>query len=179
MQKALIVCVRARNQAPVADYRRCKEEDRPPSETVRCSPKPCPAEWVICYLRILHKKVLGIAHPSRKQVLLFSSYPLSRSLMPLGTFGPRSRRQQNLYCTSCEKELIDDQPPLPRPFRRGFPWHLMITIATVFFSFTVDGCLANGPRAAQRAASESRRAIWLANKRLLPCWRWESTRPLV
>lgn len=43
VQQALIVCVRERDQAPVSDHR-CKEEDRPPSETVRCSPKPCPAE---------------------------------------------------------------------------------------------------------------------------------------
>lgn len=43
MQQALIVCVRDRDQAPVADHR-CKEDERPPSETVRCSPKPCPAE---------------------------------------------------------------------------------------------------------------------------------------
>ena len=44
IQQALIVCVRDSNQAPVADHR-CKEEDRLPSETVRCNTqKPCPAE---------------------------------------------------------------------------------------------------------------------------------------
>ncbi|XP_046649174.1 thrombospondin type-1 domain-containing protein 4-like isoform X2 [Daphnia pulicaria] len=46
VQQALIVCVRDRDQVPVADHR-CKEEDRPPSETVRCGPKPCPADWVL------------------------------------------------------------------------------------------------------------------------------------
>ena len=43
VQQALIVCVREHNQVPVADHR-CKEEDRLPSETVRCNTKPCPAE---------------------------------------------------------------------------------------------------------------------------------------
>ena len=71
----------------------------------------------ICYLY----KILGITHPSRKQLLLlacvFSSHPLSRSLMPLGTFGPRSRRpsfiaswQQNLY-ELWETDPCTDRPP--------------------------------------------------------------------
>lgn len=87
--------------------------------------------------------------------------------------------QQNLYTRVWEMiaNPYRESASLLRRFRR-FLWHLMMTIVTFFFFSSTDGCWANGPRAARRAATESRRAIWPASKRSPPRWRWESTRPL-
>ncbi|CAL8069311.1 unnamed protein product [Orchesella dallaii] len=45
-QRSIIRCVRNPTGNPVSD-RRCSSDEKPPSQTVRCNIKPCPAEWVI------------------------------------------------------------------------------------------------------------------------------------
>ncbi|KDR20349.1 hypothetical protein L798_05516, partial [Zootermopsis nevadensis] len=44
-QMSLVKCVKEHNQQVVLD-RRCSHHEKPLTQTVRCSVKPCPAEWV-------------------------------------------------------------------------------------------------------------------------------------